>query len=426
MSLHCCRWFVALLVASTMLGRVAAQETPAATESTASATDSETTYHDLRRSKNRATKSAADRYFFLIRAQEWTSLNGKSKITAKYVAHDPDLKWVKLSAVKGSGADRVTREITVDVAKLNKACQSRVKQIDLLQKKLDELKVKEAEGENAQSGGAGSEYGGYGAPMRDERGAEPARRAAPALPDPTSSERGAEDSGANDSGYGGYTPPPSTPAPAPQTPPAESSDPDPLGFGEVANEPPPAAAADPRTALGRPPAASDPRGIYGQPTTSTGEVGDAGPAEPVDRSQWKTSYAAFLANFTATPVEQGEPTLDWGELGDLRGMHDTVAANLERGVTDEYGQHTAEFAQRLGEVRWSAPFTAMKPTDTGEQEVQFDLPPLPEPLKLRFLLDATEAPDKWTAMRPGENVEFIGRFDVKKANEIIIRLRLPE
>jgi hypothetical protein len=393
MSLHCCRWFVAVLVASTLVGRAVAQETSADTESAAA--DEETTYHDLRRSKDRATKSAADRYFFLIRAQEWTSLNGKSKITAKYVAHDPDLKWGKLSAVKGSGADRVTREITVDVAKLNKACQSRVKQIDLLQKKLDELKVKEEDDTNEQ-----------------------------ALPDPTASERGA-----NDSGYGGYdgnSPQPSTPASAPQTSPAESSDPDPLGFGEVANEPPPAAAVDPRTELGRPPTAnSDPRGIYGQPSTSTGE---AGGAAPVDRSQWKTNFAAFLANFTATPAEQGEPTIDWGELAELRGMHDALVAGLERGENNAYGQLTAEHAGRLGEVRWSAPFVELNPTplDTGEREVRFDLPALPEPLKLRFLIDVTESVDKWNALQPNQTVEVIGRFDVKKAKEIIVYVRLPQ
>jgi hypothetical protein len=360
----------------------------------------------LRRSKNRATKSVADRYFYLVRAQEWTSLNGKSKVVAKYVAHDPDLKWVKLSTVKGTGASRVTREITVDVAKLNKACQSRVKQIDTLQKKLDELKVKEEESESDQAGAGGRNFGEYGEPMRDERGAEPEQPAETPAADPAAGERGGGDTGYG--GYEGYSPRPA-PAPAPATPPADSSDPDPLGFGEVTNDPSPAATADPR-------------GAYGQPTTSAGE---ADPAAPIDRTQWKTNYAAFLANFTATPVERGEPTIDWGELGELRAMHDQLVADLERGVSNQYGQSTAEAAQRIGEVRWQATFLELKPNpETGEQDVQFDLPPLPEPLKLRFVL--TDAVEKWQALRPNQPVEFIGYFDVKKPQEIIVQVRLPE
>jgi hypothetical protein len=402
MSIHRCRWFLAVLIALTTVAPGAAQETPADTET--SAADSEKTYHDLRRSKNRATKGAADRYFYLVGAQEWTSLNGKSKIVAKYVAHDPDLKWVKLSTVKGSGTSRVTREITVDVAKLNKACQSRVKQIDTLQKKLDELKVKGEEGESERAGGEGSNYGEYGAPMRDERGAEPEQPADAPAADPARGERGA-----SDSGYGGYdgSAPPAT-APAPVTPQPASSDPDPLGFEDVAREQPPAAA-------------TDPRGIYGPPPTSVGETDPA----RIDRSQWKTNYLAFLANFTATPVEGGQPTIDWGELGELRGMHDQLVSDLESGAGNQYGQSTAEGRQNLGEVRWSAPFLGMgDPLDTGEQEVRFDLPPLPGPLKLRFLVDTQV--DKWTALEKNQNVEFIGRFDVKKPQEIIVYVRLPE
>jgi len=413
MSPHCCRWFVAVLISLTMVARGAAQETPADTE--ASAADSEKTYHDLRRSKNRATKGAADRYFYLVRAQEWTSLNGKSKIVARYVAHDPDLKWVKLSTVKGTGSNRVTREITVDVAKLNKACQSRVKQIDTLQKRLDELKVKEEEGESEQAGSEGSNYGEYGAPMRDERGAEPEQPADDPAADPTSGERGASDSGYG--GYDGSTPPATAPAPA--TAPPDSSDPDPLGFDDIANEQPPAATSDPRGGYGP---SSDPRGVYGPSPTAGGETD---PAAPIDRSQWKTNYLAFLANFTATPVEGGEPTIDWGELGELRGMHDTIVASLERGDNNTYGQLTSEAALKLGEVRWQATFLEVKPNpETGEQEVEFQLPKLPEPLKLRFLID-TEA-DKWAAIERQQNVEFIGRFDVKKPQEIIVYVRLPQ
>src|SRR5688572_15411918 len=110
-----------------------AQETAAATDEP---TSEELTYFDLRRSRDHATKQFADRYFNLVKPQEWTSLNGKSKIIAKYVEHDPDLAWVKLATFRGAGANRTTREVTVEVAKLNKTCQSRVRQISVLQAKM--------------------------------------------------------------------------------------------------------------------------------------------------------------------------------------------------------------------------------------------------------------------------------------------------
>jgi hypothetical protein len=404
MSLHCCRWFVAILISLTFVIRSVAQETTAETES--SAADSEKTYHDLRRSKNRATKGAADRYFYLVRAQEWTSLNGKSKIIAKYVAHDPDLKWVKLSTVKGAGQNRVTREITVDVAKLNKACQSRVKQIDTLQKKLDELKVKEEKDESEQAGGGGRNPAEYGEPMRDERGAEPEQPAETPAGEPGSGQRGGE---TGDGGYEGYSPRPAAPGPARATPPADSSDPDPLGFDEITNEPPPAATADPR-------------GIYGPSPTSAGEGERGG---QIDRSQWKTNYAAFVANFTATPVEGGEPTIDWGELDELRSIHDAVALNPGQGVRDRYGRPAAKTAQPLIEVRWEAPFSSIT-MDPSTPELQFDLPQLPEPLKLRFLLDITDSPEVWSAMQANQKVAFIGRLEVQQPHEIIVRVRLAE
>ena len=36
----------------------------------------------------------------LAKLQEWSDASGKSKVMARYVEHDPDLKWVKLEAVR--------------------------------------------------------------------------------------------------------------------------------------------------------------------------------------------------------------------------------------------------------------------------------------------------------------------------------------
>src|SRR3954452_20452333 len=102
------------------------------------ATGPENKYVELSHSKDRVIKATAERYLNLVKFQEWGAASG-STTTAKYVSHDPDLKQVKLSVAKGTGKDRVTKEVDVQVEKLNKTCQARVKQIDILQKRLDQL-----------------------------------------------------------------------------------------------------------------------------------------------------------------------------------------------------------------------------------------------------------------------------------------------
>ena len=131
------------------------QETPPA--------GSQDKYQSLRESEDRVTQRFVERYDTLVRQQEWSSQDNKQKVLAKYVAHDPNFKWVKLATVRGSGANRVAREVTVPLEKLSKTSQSRVRQIAKVQEKLDELL---AAGPGAGREGAadgGSEYGGeYG------------------------------------------------------------------------------------------------------------------------------------------------------------------------------------------------------------------------------------------------------------------------
>ncbi len=413
------RWLLSVF-AILMVGSVGiAQEPAAETESEPAA---EKTYHDLRRSKDHTTRRFAERYSLLVRTQEWTSANGKSKVMARYVSHTPDLKQVTLAVVKGSGANRVVQEKTVQVAQLNKACQSRIKQIDIIKKKLDELAAKEEEEDENQPGAEGSGYGEYGAPMLDERGTEPAATEEMPESDPAASERGRD-------AYGGYDAYSSGAAPAagetaPAAPPAGSSDPDPLGFGEIVNEAP--AAASPGAAA----ASGGTTSFFGPfaPASASSAAG-SGPAagEPgrIDPSQWKTSYAAFHANFTATPSGSGEPTIDWGHVGELKAMHDAIVASEQQGINNDYGQVTAEGTQRIGEVSWEGVFLGLQQNrETGEQDLQFDVPPLPEPLKIRFV--ASDSIETWAATRPGQSVKFIGRLNVKKPQEVLVQVRRAE
>jgi hypothetical protein len=220
--------------------RSEAQE-PEAPAADAADTGSGDPYFDLRKSKDRVTRQWAERYFNLVKFQEWSSDKGKT-IKAKYVSHQPDLSSVTLLVVRGSGASRTEQEVAVKVAQLSKSGQSRVKQIDITQKKLDELIAAGATaGESGQT--PGQPAVSPGTPMIDEQGAEPAPRRTATRTRATRVRDTAT----------------SPAAPAGRTVKAHSvaddGNPDPLGFAELA--PPSGQPATPAAGL---PAAERPRG----------------------------------------------------------------------------------------------------------------------------------------------------------------------
>lgn len=193
----CC--FAILLIAST----ARAQDLPGTEKETPAPLGVEKFYWDLTKSEDRALKAMAERYVNLVKVQEWSDLSGKFKAVAHYVKHDPSLTTVTIRVMKGKGADRSSDEKTVPVDKLSKTCQSRVKQIDTMQKKLKEAAAKSKDG---AGGVPGATPETPGAPMTDERGAEP----------------GAAGPGPGPAG------PPAVAAPDPS-----ASEPDPLGFAEI-------------------------------------------------------------------------------------------------------------------------------------------------------------------------------------------------
>lgn len=394
-----CRWFVVGLVLLAFVGVAMAQESLSDAENA----PEENTYLNLRRSEDRTTQRFAERYFNLVRRQEWASESGKSKIMAKYVAHDPDMKWVKLAAVKGSGQNRVEKELTVEISKLSKACQSRVRQIAILQAKLDELAAAEdAAGATGEAGAERTAYGEYGAPMVDERGEQPV--------DPYT------EAGVDERAEFGQRDPRLTAGSARDSA-AEPFDPDPLGFGEISFD----STATPPMAGGE----ASPYRLVPTPLES-GLQPNPGLGGPVNRGQWAANYAAFHANLSVTPSEQGEPHIEWGELGDLRALNEAAAANLRDGEPiDPYRSRALEIAQRLPEVNWTARFVGMERAEEASSEARFDLPSLPEPLKIRFLVQPESVRD-WAQMPPGQQVRFTGRFDIEQPNEIIVRVGTPE
>jgi hypothetical protein len=285
----------------------------------------------------------------------------------------------------------------------------------MLQAKLDELIVAEEEAEAEESTGAGGEYGGEygpeygrgnpragrGGEMTEERGeagdGEYDARTGPAAAEETAS--GAPYGPSGRSGVAEVT---------------GADDPDPLGFEELANEPP----VDEQAGFGSSPPYGESAGNAGYgPPASRGRVAS------VDRSQWATDYAAFHANFTTTTDQRGAPSLDWGELGELRVMNDAASEHLRDSSADPDRQRIREISDRLGEVRWQASIVGVETPERGGPEVRFDLPPLPDPLKIRFLADLSEH-RVWTEMQPGQTVQFTGRFDIKTPNEIDVMIRM--
>jgi hypothetical protein len=195
MTSHRFCWLITLAATLIVGGPSRAQENPGADADATPPPGVDKFYFELSHSEDRAIKSMAERYINLVKIQEWTDLSGRFKTVAYYVRHDPNLSTVTIEITKGRGAERTTEQKTVPVEKLSKTCQSRVRQIDTLQKKLKEMAAKAAKDGVLNTPGATP--GNPGGPMVDERGAEPgapgpgqpgSQPGAEAVPDPSALE----------------------------------------------------------------------------------------------------------------------------------------------------------------------------------------------------------------------------------------------
>ncbi|MCI0332700.1 MAG: hypothetical protein L0228_05715 [Planctomycetes bacterium] len=281
-------------LASLSLSQTLAQEqVPPAADATGE-TAEETSYFDLRRSKDRLTRQLAERYFNLVKLQEWSSDKG-TKVKAKYVSHDADLKSVTLLVVKGVGAERTEKEFAVPVMRLNKTGQSRVRQIDTIRKKLDELLTTANQVEDAE----GLPGGDPGAPMLDERGVEPR------------TARGPEER---------FTPPTARNTReitrrAAEIAPDGSADEDPLGFGEGQTSP----SLDVRGPAGVTTAVKDDQGGNQVPSVKEGAAAKGGSPAAVVRAfleaQKKGDIAGGLAVLTEKARQKSGGQITDSEVG---------------------------------------------------------------------------------------------------------------
>lgn len=122
-------------------------------------TDAERDWKAVRNSDDVRTKVMAERWYNAVRQQDWSDASGKFKVSAKYVEHDPDLKWVKLRTIRGTGKERQVKDVEIPLNKLSKSCQARVRTISVLTEKIAEAKDAEAKKEAEGKADGGSEGG---------------------------------------------------------------------------------------------------------------------------------------------------------------------------------------------------------------------------------------------------------------------------
>jgi hypothetical protein len=372
---------------------VADAQVPAATGGTAP--PAEASYYELRRSQNRQTRQLAERYHNLVKLQEWSSDKGTT-IKAKYVSHKPDLKSVTLAVVKGYGAQRVETQRAVPVERLSKTCQSRVRQIAAVQKKLDEI-VKAAPTDVAPAQAPGAEHAGVEQGVGAERGVAPPEqptqiettRPTPDLPDGIA-PRGAQSSPIEDDGNA-----------------------DPLGFAELPQN------SNPTTSTAS----------FIVPPSSVANPASLQDAAAPDRQspqhdvKWRTDYDAFRANFRVDPSNPLSP-VDFGSLKALKEAVDEVQRREATGsVSKEEQRDFAKKFAAVGEFVWEATLADGDSATTDWTE-RLNLPPLPEPLTITFHVAESELP-KWQQLKAGDRVRFAGRFvDVEAGSDLIAEIRL--
>jgi hypothetical protein len=355
-------------------------------------------YVELSHSKDSKIKSLANQYLELVKIQEWGGASGKTQV-AKYVSHDPDLKRVKLSVASGNGKERTFKEFDVDVDKLNKTCQYRVKRIDILQKKLDEL---------AATAGTQGGPEGPGSITASARGAHERVARGPESPDP---------------GPGAAPPHPGFPA-QPSTPEVDTSasEPDPIGFAELPPITPSATATAP----------AGPGAVPGIPvvipTAGTTTPSPTRPGGSVDRKQWRNNLAAFAANINAGTDPTGKPIVDWGELRELREMNDIVVGQRspEPPARSPEAETPAAISERLGDMHWQIVVDKVEEAPGGLVVPSFHPVELAKPLEIHLALDDAEDVQKWAKLAPGTSISVSARLSITEPYKITAKVKLAD
>ena len=381
-------------------------------------TEPEELYEQLKQSKKSSHKLFAQRWRKLVQRRSWTDQSGKHKTYAKYLEHDPDLKWVKLLVLTGKGKTQTEKEVTVQLAKLDKNGQSVVKRIAIARKKIEEiLSVAGKEGRVDARGAAELGFareGGY-------QGGVAEGLAVPGVleEDPVSSREGP------------MAPEEGDALPRARRPRKQRESQEPAKFSpEVGPREawvPPGDGFDDNALEARM------RGRF-QGEQSTREAPHAGldpnlPDLP-DQQPWRTSSQAFSEQLSATRGEDGQWVLDWGEMGALADRYKALLAT-SRFVCGKLAQwelnplliRAKRSSRKMGEIVWKAKIKS--PITDPSQAIAFDLPPLPEPFGMVCFCEQENAGD-YQRFGAGDQVQFIGRFDGFVGHTLVMRVRFPD
>jgi hypothetical protein len=390
------RW---LMIAACLCATAAAVAT--AQEVTKETTDAERSWRELRGSDDVKSKLMAERWHSVIKQQDWSDKTGKFKTSAKYVAHDSKLEWVKLRIIQGADAKRVVKDVQIPLEKLSPVCQSRVRQIALLSPKVaaavEEEKSKETDektGDGATEiaadppGQRGGAEGESAEAKADRIAADRKRRRARGNHTGAPSQAEIREMGTQEAVSATNDGPP-LPALVPRPP----------GISSQATAPaaPPVVTPDPAIVQAAPAAAD---------TVAT------------NPANWRTSYEAFRANLVAP--DGALQTMSFGPMTEVQQAYETIMREVGTGNVQEIQRSLSA----AGEVTWEATLTGT-PDEQGDWFNALGLAQPPEPIEIGLMLDTERDPGPWQNLKVGDRVRFVGRFATfEDENTIVLAIRL--
>lgn len=145
-----------------------------------------------------------------------------------------------------------------------------------------------------------------------------------------------------------------------------------------------------------------------------------------DRKQWKTNLAVFTANIKAEADPSGKPSVDWGELRELREMNDIFVAQQspEPPVRSPEAESPAGISERIGDVHWQIVLDKVEDAPGGLVIPSFHPVDLAKPVEIHFVLDETDDAQKWAKLPPGAAVAVTARLSMTEAYKITAKVKL--
>jgi hypothetical protein len=203
------------------------------------------------------------------------------------------------------------------------------------------------------------------------------------------------------------------------------------GIQQPEPPPPPVAMAAPPPASGS--AANALAALFGRLTGA--------PAAPAHAPPWRSSYEAFASALHAEATRDGQWQIQWGAAPDFGAWYDAVRMNIAASMQRDYSggrestgtqnvQATdpaaAQALALLTGVEWTADVVDLQ--TAAEVPCQLALPPLPDPLRISFVVEPQDA-GNWSLIQAGDRVRFAVRFSATEMTDfptIIAYMTLKE